>query len=77
MTTPEKGEKEAAQGIFDQFDRYNQQVRSAAFCTEYAQSQQWDNALENCDKALALNPNAVGTRYQKADILFRQKKYEG
>jgi tetratricopeptide (TPR) repeat protein len=77
VTAPEdKGEQQAAQGIFDQFDRYNQQIRAAAFCSDYAQSQQWDNAMENCDKALALNPNSVATRYQKAQILFQQKKYE-
>jgi tetratricopeptide (TPR) repeat protein len=76
MTVDEKQDQEAAQGIFDQFDRYNQQVRSAAFCVEYAQSQQWDNALAQCDKALELNPNAIATRYQKAQILFQEKKYE-
>jgi tetratricopeptide (TPR) repeat protein len=72
----DKAEQQAAQGIFDQFDRYNQQVRATAFCAQYAQSQQWDAALENCNKALALNPNSAGTHYQEAQILFQQKKYD-
>ena len=71
----EKQEQMAAQHIFDSFDRYVQQVRFAQFCGEYAQSQQWDNALRNCDQALELNPNAVGTRYQRARILYESNRY--
>jgi len=71
----EKMEQAAAQHIFDSFDRYVQQVRFAQFCGEYAQSQQWDNALRNCDQALELNPNAVGTRYQRARILYESNRY--
>jgi tetratricopeptide (TPR) repeat protein len=74
-TASEKQDKEAAQHIFDQFDSYVQQVRFAQFCGEYAQSQQWDNALKNCDDALALNPSAVGTRYQRARILYEMNRY--
>ena len=71
----EKQDKEAAQHIFSQFDRYQQQVRAAAICQDYAGSQQWDAALRNCDEALQLNPNAVGTRYLRARILFDSDRY--
>ena len=71
----EKQEQIAAQHIFDQFDRYVQQVRFAQFCGEYAQSQQWDNALRNCDQAIELNPGAVGTRYQRARIFYESERY--
>ena len=70
-----KDDQQAAQHIFDQFDGYVQQVRFAQFCGEYAQSQQWDNALRNCDQALELNPDAVGTRYQRARILYELDRY--
>ena len=70
-----KEEQIPAQAMFDQFDRYVQQIRFAQFCGEYAQSQQWDNALRNCDQALEINPNAVGTRYQKARILYDSDRY--
>jgi tetratricopeptide (TPR) repeat protein len=70
-----KQEEVAAQVMFDQFDRYVQQIRFAQFCGEYAQSQQWDNALRNCDQALELNPNAVGTRYQRARILYDSERF--
>jgi tetratricopeptide (TPR) repeat protein len=71
----EKQEQLAAQHIFDSFDRYVQQVRFAQFCGEYAQSQQWDNALRNCDQAIELNPTAVGTRYQRGRILYESERY--
>ncbi len=74
-TVGEKDDQQAAQHIFDQFDGYVQQVRFAQFCGEYAQSQQWDNALRNCDQALELNPDAVGTRYQRARILYETDRY--
>ncbi len=66
----DEGKKQAAQDIFDAFDKYVQLVRFQQFCSEYAQSQQWDNALRNCDQALALNPGATETRYRKARILY-------
>ena len=70
-------DKAAAQLIFDQFDRYNRQVRSAAICGDYAASQQWENALRNCDEALGLNPDAISTRYLRAVILYEMDNYDG
>jgi tetratricopeptide (TPR) repeat protein len=63
------GDKEAAQQIFAQFDRYNNQVRATAFCSDYAASQQWEDALRQCDAALEINPDAIGTRYLRAQLL--------
>ncbi len=74
-TVGEKDDKAAAKHIFDSFDKYQSQVRAAAICQDYAGSQQWDAALRNCDEALALNPNAIGTRYLKAHILYDSDKY--
>ena len=66
----------AAQHIFSQFDQYVQQVRSAQICADYAQSQQWDNALRQCDLSLELNPSAIGVRFQRARILYNQENYD-
>jgi tetratricopeptide (TPR) repeat protein len=73
-TGVDKQELAAAQHIFGQFDRYVQQVRFTQFCSDYAQSQQWDNALRNCDQAIELNPGAVSTRFQRARILFDSER---
>lgn len=69
------GEKAAAQRIFQAFERYSTTVRSAAICNDYYASQQWENALRNCDESLALNPNAIGTRYLKARILYEMEDH--
>lgn len=68
-------EEEAAQRIFEAFDRYNTQVRSAAICADYAASQQWENALRNCDEALTINPDAVSVLFQRARILYEMENY--
>jgi tetratricopeptide (TPR) repeat protein len=65
----EDGDVEAAQQIFAQFDRYNNQVRATAFCADYAGSQQWEDALRQCDEALAINPEATSTRYLRSQLL--------
>lgn len=70
----DKQELATAQHIFGAFDRYVQQVRFTQFCSDYAQSQQWDNALRNCDQAIELNPGAVSTRFQRARILFDSER---
>lgn len=75
-TGAEKQELATAQHIFNAFDKYVQQVRFTQFCNDYAQSQQWDNALRNCDQALELNPSAVGTRFRRARILFEAERFE-
>ncbi len=66
----------AAAYIFNAFDTYVQQIRAAQFCNEYAQSQDYSNAMTQCDKALKLNPDAIGARYTRANILFQQEKYD-
>ncbi|MEX2467972.1 MAG: tetratricopeptide repeat protein [Gemmatimonadota bacterium] len=67
--------EEAAARIFEAFDRYNTQVRAAAICADYAASQQWENALRNCDEALTINPDAVSVLFQRARILYEMETY--
>lgn len=74
-TVGRKEGQAAARHVFDDFDGYVQQVRFAQFCVDYAQSRQWDDALRTCDSALELNPGAVGTRYQRARILYEMNRY--
>jgi len=65
-----KSEDETVAGhIFQQFDQYTAHLRAVSNCEAYAASRQWDRALENCDNALSLNPEAVGARYRRARIL--------
>ena len=66
----------AAQQIFNQFDRYNTQVRAAAICNDYAASALWDNALRQCDVSLAINPRSIVMRFQRGRILYELKRMD-
>ena len=75
VTVGEKDEEIAAQHIFNEFDRYVQQIRAQGICADYYASRQWENALRNCDQALVLNPDGVATRYLRGRILYEQDNY--
>jgi len=68
--------EEAALHIFDSFERYSTTVRSAAICNDYFASQQYDNALRNCDESLALNPNAINTRFLRGLVLYEMDRLD-
>jgi tetratricopeptide (TPR) repeat protein len=76
ITVNRRDHQGAARQIFDAFDQYVQQVRFRAFCFDYANSSQWENALRNCDDALALNPHDEGVQYQKGFILWKMERLE-
>ena len=69
ITVGEKDDEIAAQHIFNEFDRYVQQIRAQGICTDYFASRQWENALRNCDRAPAINSEAVRHRYFRGRIL--------
>lgn len=71
----EDDKEAAARHIFEAFERYNTTVRSAAICNDYYASQQWENALRNCNESLEVNPDAIGTRYLKARILYEMEDH--
>ncbi len=65
----------AAAYIFNAFDTYVRQISAARYCDLYAQSKDFANAMEKCDQSIELNPDAIGSRYTRANILFQQEKY--
>jgi tetratricopeptide (TPR) repeat protein len=73
VTADKNSYEAAAKDIFNQFDQYTTELRAAGNCASYEQSQQYPEALGQCDKALGLNPSAQSTRYRKAHILFEMK----
>jgi tetratricopeptide (TPR) repeat protein len=62
--------RDAAQRIFSAFDEYVNLLRITQFCAEYAASGQWEDALRNCEEALAINPVAQEPMYTKARALM-------
>ncbi|MGH7467286.1 MAG: tetratricopeptide repeat protein [Longimicrobiales bacterium] len=64
--------KDAAAQSFAQIDKYIGTLENAAFCYDYLASQMWPQALENCNKALEVNPNSVRATMGKAFALYSQ-----
>ncbi len=76
IRSADRMEEQAATQIVESFELFVEQTRVAIFCGDYAASQQWTNALENCDRALELNPNANTSRYTRASVLRQMDRFE-
>jgi tetratricopeptide (TPR) repeat protein len=74
INVPRNGRQQAAQQIIAEFERYNTVIRAAQICQDYVNSQQWESALRNCDESLAINPDALSTRFLRARILFEMQR---
>lgn len=61
----------AATHIYGKFSDYVRQISLAAFCNDYLASQQYPNALQNCNDALAINPNSQVALMGKGMALYR------
>jgi tetratricopeptide (TPR) repeat protein len=61
---------DAAQQVFTAFNNYVSQLFSSAMCQQYLGSQQWPNALENCNAALAINPRSETALMDKSRALL-------
>lgn len=61
---------ELAAAIFSSFERSVEGIRQAAFCNDYLSSNQYDQALETCENALAIVPNSATALYGKATALL-------
>lgn len=76
VTREEEGREEAARHFQQALERMANQLRYASFCQEYYQSQQWEQALENCNNSLSINPNSVSSLYTKAQVLRNMDRLE-
>jgi tetratricopeptide (TPR) repeat protein len=68
--------RQLAQAVFSEMEQRLQGIAQAAFCNEYLASQQFDRALETCDRALAVVPNSTLALYGRATALFHQEQYQ-
>jgi tetratricopeptide (TPR) repeat protein len=74
FTASEREPRQAAQQVLQTFDQWQTQLRHVVFCQQYMDSQQWDSALDNCNKALAINPSSESALYKKAYIQYEQEQ---
>ena len=72
----EKEHKEAAQEIFNAFGTYVDQLRVAQFCGDYFNSKSWDSAVEQCTRAIEMNPEDSQVRYIYARTLMELDRNE-
>ena len=62
---------QAAQHIYKSFENYVRQISLAAFCRDYLASQQWQQALDNCNQALGINATSQTALNMKGMALYR------
>lgn len=70
------GVEAAAMHVFQEFDSYTTQLRAATFCADYATSRAWVQAMEQCDRALTLNPESITSRYYRARVLYETERHQ-
>lgn len=68
--------KEAAQHMFNEFSSYVEEIRATAICADYVNSEIWDQGLEACSRAVQINGNIIGPRYQLAKIYLQTQRYQ-
>lgn len=68
ISVSEKGQKEAAEHIYQALQVQSDQARASQFCGDYASSQQWDDAINTCTQAIDLNPMAVNPRFTLGQV---------
>jgi tetratricopeptide (TPR) repeat protein len=71
ISVGERGQREAAEHIYQALQIQSDQARAAQFCGDYASSSQWDDALARCSEAIELNPSGVASRYTRA-VVYRE-----
>ncbi|MCJ7630181.1 MAG: hypothetical protein MUO50_17550, partial [Longimicrobiales bacterium] len=76
IAVPERGQREAAQHILDALQLQSDQASYAQFCGDYASSQQWEDALNSCGRAIELNPRSVNSRYTRAAVYREMDRLE-
>lgn len=67
--------KAAAQQIHTRFEDFVNQVRLTSFCLQYFQSQQYDQALEACNKSLEVNDQSQAAIEAKISVLNAMERY--
>jgi tetratricopeptide (TPR) repeat protein len=68
--------RDAAAQIVAAFENYVQYLSAGSICQEYIESEQWETALEQCERALALNPRGQSPLYARGFALMNLERNE-
>ena len=66
---------EAARHMFDEFSSHVEEIRATAICSDYVNSEIWDQGLEACSRAVEVNPRAIGPRMQIFRVYFQTQRF--
>jgi tetratricopeptide (TPR) repeat protein len=73
----ESDHRAAATHIFSSFENFVNLTRLTAFGLDYLGSQQWDNALDHCRRALEISDQSIPASYCVARALLELEDLEG
>jgi tetratricopeptide (TPR) repeat protein len=71
-----RGINEAADKIMGAIESQVEYQRSLLFCADYLQSEQYDDALRNCEQAIEFNPASSTGRYLIGRVYMGLEDYE-
>jgi tetratricopeptide (TPR) repeat protein len=71
-----RGVNEAADRIMDAIEGQVGYQRSLLFCADYLSAEQYDDALRNCEQAVAFNPTGSTGRYLRGRVYMGLEDYE-
>jgi len=71
-----RGENEAADRIMEAVEGQVEYQRALLFCADYLGSQQYEDALRNCEEAQRYNPNSMSVRYLMGRVQMGLENWE-
>lgn len=69
-------EKQAASQLIASFREYTRQIELLTYCNDYIQSEQWDQAITACDRALEIKDDYIPALERKAVALQSLQRYD-
>jgi tetratricopeptide (TPR) repeat protein len=68
--------EQAAQELIAGFQTYTRQLSLLQYCDEHIRSQNWEQALDNCNQAVELNPRSTTAHYNRGSALLNMDRQE-
>jgi tetratricopeptide (TPR) repeat protein len=71
-----RGEQEAADRIMEAVEGQVEYQRALLFCSDYLSSQEYEDALRNCEEAARYNPDGMSVRYLTGRVYMGMENWE-
>ena len=69
-------ESAAAQQVATGFQNYVRMLQVVTYCDDYLRSSQWQEALDNCNQAIELNPKSTHAIYGRGSALMNMERMD-